>query len=414
MIVKGTYFQNDAEKPLVYGDVEITNVKRQRLRGEELKEGILCEPVMVGFCGTDNELMHMGSEGRLTAKFSEGKSRLINGHEGIVWVPSENRFAIVLIRGGDSWDPTRYAEDETYFEYGCDKADGLFADKQFFHPDMLLKIPDGYVKDGKLDLEFAKKMVFPDPFACMLFQLERMEDLGSAHNFRVAMKKYKCDEQTAREKAKEEVFDRTVIFGLGTTGMFIGDLICRNHKNAKVLFVARSAEDSPKVSFALEQAKRSFADGASNENCTGSVEYLQNNFDSEEELAKAIIEKMGGRATLFIGVSGVNVEHRIAFEHKVLGCNGVYNSFSLGPQITFDTMPFGFENHLIMGSINFRQDHMEKAIELLAQSHYNEIVELIDRDEFAADPIGAYKNKIYSKSAPMKTAVIWNPKYVQI
>lgn len=412
MIVKGTYFQNDAEKPLVYGDVEITNVKRQRLRGEELKEGILCEPVMVGFCGTDNELMHMGSEGRLTAKFPEGKNRLINGHEGIVWVPSENRFAIVLIRGGDSWDPTRYAEDETYFEYGCDKADGLFADKQYFHPDMLLKIPDGYVKDGKLDLEFAKKMVFPDPFACMLFQLERMEDLGSAHNFRVAMRKYKCDEQTAREKAKEEVFDRTVIFGLGTTGMFIGDLICRNHKNAKVLFVARSAEDSPKVSFALEQAKRSFADGASNENCTGSVEYLQNNFDSEEELAKAIIEKMGGRATLFIGVSGVNVEHRIAFEHKVLGCNGVYNSFSLGPQITFDTMPFGFENHLIMGSINFRQDHMEKAIELLSQSHYNEIVELIDRDEFAADPIGAYKNKIYSKSAPMKTAVIWNPKYV--
>jgi threonine dehydrogenase-like Zn-dependent dehydrogenase len=226
------------------------------------------------------------------------------------------------------------------------------------------------------------------------------------------MRKYKCDEQTAREKAKEEVFDRTVIFGLGTTGMFIGDLICRNHKNAKVLFVARSAEDSPKVSFALEQAKRSFADGASNVNCTGSVEYLQNNFDSEEDLAKAIIEKMGGRATLFIGVSGVNVEHRIAFEHKVLGCNGVYNSFSLGPQITFDTMPFGFENHLIMGSINFRQDHMEKAIELLAQSRYNEIVELIDRDEFAADPIGAYKNKIYSKSAPMKTAVIWNPKYV--
>ncbi len=431
MVVKGTYFQNDAEKPLVYGDVEISNVKRQRLRGEEPKEGILCEPVMVGFCGTDNELMHMGSEGRLTAKFPAGKNRLINGHEGIVWVPSENRFAIVLIRGGDSWDPTRYAEDETYFEYGCDGADGLFADKQYFHPDMLLRIPDGYVRDGKLDLEFAKKMVFPDPFACMLFQLERMEDLGSAHNFRVAMRKYKCDEQTAREKAKEEVFDRTVIFGLGTTGMFIGDLICRNHKNAKVLFVARSSEDSPKVKFAMKQANqwaalRRNATGSENEkisdvqesSVSGEVNsqatYLQNTYSSEEELAQAIIEKMGGRATLFIGVSGANVEHRIAFEHKVLGCNGVYNSFSLGPQITFDTMPFGFENHLIMGSINFRQDHMEKAIELLAQSSYNEIVELIDRDEFAADPIGAYKNKIYSKSAPMKTAVIWNPKYVQV
>ena len=335
MIVKGTYFQNDAEQPLVYGDVEIMNVKRRRLRGEEEKEAVLCEPVMVGFCGTDNELMHMGSEGRLTAKFPEGTNRLINGHEGIVWVPSENRFAIVLIRGGNSYDPTRYTEEETYFEYGCDQADGLFADKQYFHPDMLLPIPDGYVENGKLKLSFAKKMVFPDPFACMLFQLERMEDLGSAHNFRVAMRKYKCNEEEARKIAKEEIFDRTVIFGLGTTGMFIGDLILRNHKNAKVLFVARSAENSPKVQFALKETN---------------AEYLQNTFDGEEELAKAIMEKLGGRATTFIGVSGSNVEHRIAFEHKVLGCNGIYNSFSLGPKITFDTMPFGFENHLILAS----------------------------------------------------------------
>ena len=397
MIVKGTYFQNDAEKPLVYGDVEIKNVKRQRLRGEELKDGVLCEPVMVGFCGTDFTLMHMGSEGKLSEKFPEGEKRLINGHEGIVWVPSENRFAIVLIRGGDSYDPTRYTEDETYFEYGCDRADGLFADKQYFNPDMLLRIPDGYVKDGKLDLEFAKKMVFPDPYACMIFQLERMEDLGSAHLFRVLMRKYKCGEAEAREKAKDEVFDRTVIFGLGTTGMFIGDLIKRNHPNAKILFVARSSVDSPKVSYALKQVES---------------EYLQNTFDTEEELAANIIEKLGGRATMFIGVSGSSVEHRIAFEKKVLGCNGVYNSFSLGPKVTFDTMPFGFENHLILGSINFRQDHMEKAIELLAKSNYNEIVELIDREEFAADPIKAYNEKIYSKNAPMKTAVIWNPKYI--
>ncbi len=398
MLVKGTYFQNDKEKPLVYGDVEIFNTKRRRLRGEEEKEAVLCEPVMVGFCGTDNELMHMGSEGKLTAKFPAGTNRLINGHEGIVWVPSENRFAIVLIRGGDSFDPTRYTEDETYFEYGCDQADGLFCDKQYFHPDMLLPIPDGYVENGKLKLSFAKKMVFPDPFACMLFQLERMEDLGSAHNFRVAMRKYKCSEEEARGIAKEEIFERTVIFGLGTTGMFIGDLILKNHKDAKVLFVARSDADSPKVSFALKQTN---------------ADYLQNTYDSEEELAKAIIERLGGRATTFIGVSGSNVEHRIAFENKVLGCNGIYNSFSLGPKVSFDTMPFGFENHLIFGSINFRQDHMEKAIELLAVSHYDEIVELIDKDEFTKDPIGAYRDRIYSKNAPMKTAVIWNRNYVE-
>ena len=106
------------------------------------------------------------------------------------------------------------------------------------------------------------------------------------------------------------------------------------------------------------------------------------------------------------------MEHEIAFEHRVLGCNGIYNSFSLGPHVEYDTMPFGFENHLIFGSINFRQDHMEHAIELLAKSNYDEIVELIDREEFTKDPMAAYANKIYCKKAPMKTAVIWNKKYI--
>ncbi|MBR6810078.1 MAG: hypothetical protein IKM64_07325, partial [Clostridia bacterium] len=96
MKTMATYFQNDPQKPLVYGEVELINPKRQRLRGEEKKEGVLVHPVMVGFCGTDHELMEMGRKGMLSAKFPEGTKRLINGHEGIVWVPSQNRFAIVL------------------------------------------------------------------------------------------------------------------------------------------------------------------------------------------------------------------------------------------------------------------------------------------------------------------------------
>ena len=205
------------------------------------------------------------------------------------------------------------------------------------------------------------------------------------------------DEEEARRMASENLYRRTVIFGLGTTGMFMGDLIRRSFPEAKILFVARSASDSPKVRFALEQ-------------CGG--EYLQNTFASEAETAEAICRALEGRATLFIGVSGSEAEHRIAFEHRALGCNGVYNSFSLGPKISFDTMPFGFENHLIFGSINFRKEHMETAIRLLAGSRYDEIVELIDKDEFTADPIAAYENRIYAKGAPLKTAVVWNPEYI--
>ena len=392
-----TYFQNDPVQPLVYGEAEIDDRKRRRLRGEEEKAGILAESVIVGFCGTDHELMRMGQAGKLGPKFPAGRDRLINGHEGVVYVPSEDRFAIVLIRGGDSYDPTRYTEEESYFEYGCDQADGLFSDQNYYNPDMLLHIPDGYVKDGKIDLEAAEKLVFCDPYACMLFQRERMEDLGAAHNFRVEMARHQCSEEEAREIAKNNLFTRTVIFGLGTTGMFIGDLIRQNHPDADILFVGRSPADAPKVKFACEIAK---------------ARYLSTDGMTEEEQAAEIVKNMQGRATVFIGVSGTNLEHRIAFTHGVLGNNGIYNSFSLGPQVSFDTMPFGFQNHLIFGSINFRQSHMEEAIRLLLKSRYNEIVGLIDREEFTKDPIAAYEERIYVKNAPMKTAVIWNPKYI--
>ena len=382
---------------MVYGPVELMNPPRRRLRGEPEKEGILAETVLAGFCGTDYELLRMGREGKLSSKFPPGKKRLINGHEGIVWVPSQNRFAIVLIRGGDSYDPTRFTEDETYFEYGCDGADGLFSDRNYYNPDMLLPIPDGYVHNGRLDLSFAKKMVFPDPYGCMVFQLERMQDLGVAQNFRVEQARRRCTEEQARAHAKRHLFDRTVIFGLGTTGMFIGDLIRQNYPDARLVYVARSDECSQKVQYALSK--------------TGAG-YVQSNYPSNEALAQAIIRCMNGKAGVFIGVSGSRTEHEIAFRHGVLGCNGIYNSFSLGPKVSFDTMPFGFQNQLIFASINFRQEHMEKAIRLLAQSNYDSIVQLIDKREFINDPVGCYENRIYSKGAPLKTAVIWNETYI--
>ena len=394
----GTYFQNDTDLPIKYGEINLINPKRQRLKGENSLSGVEAFPVFQGFCGTDFELMKMGREGKLSKKFPEGETRLINGHEGVVWVPSENRFAIVLIRGGDSYDPTRYTEDETYFEYGCDGADGLFCDKNYFNPEMLLHLPEKYEGLKKLPLSVAKRLSFADPYACAIFQLERMEDLGSAHNFRVEMAKYKCSEEEARAKARENIFKKTVIFGLGMTGLFMADQIRRHYPDAEILLVGRSDEASKKVVFSKEIAKADYL-------CTANL--------TEEETAKEIVKKLGSRATMFIGTSGTNIEHRVAFEYKVLGCNGIYNSFSLGPKVTYDTMPFGFENHLIFASINFRQSHMEKAIEVLVDSRYDEVVELIDKAEFIKDPLYAYENKIYCKGAPLKTGVIWDESYIE-
>lgn len=398
MKVKGTYFQNDPSHPIVYGDVEIENPPRKRLRGEAEKEGILAKTVIAGFCGTDYTLMKMGQEGRLAEKFPAGQKRLINGHEGVVYVPSQKRFAIVLIRGGNSYDPTRYTEEESYFEYGCDQADGLFSDENYYHPDMLLPLPEGIGADGKLPLSYAKRLIFSDPYACMIFQRERMEDLGAAHNVRVVRAREKCSMIDAFQIAAKEIFDRVVIFGLGTTGLFLGDQIRRHYPQARIVFVARSEEESEKVRL----AKR----------WTG-AEYVRNLYDTPKETARAIQEVLGGRATAFVGASGSAVEAEVALDAGLLGNNGIYNSFSLGPRLAFDTMPFGFQNHLIFSSINFRQEHMEEAIRLLVDSPFDEMVHLIDKEEFVKDPYDAYVNRIYAKGAPLKTAVIWNPDYIQ-
>ena len=393
----GTYFVNDAEKPLRYGAINLINPPRQRLRGEAKLNGIEAVPVFCGFCGTDFELMKMGSRGELDAKFPDGEQRLINGHEGVVWVPSENRFAIVLIRGGDSVDPTRFTEDESYFEYGCDRADGLFCDKNFFNPTMLLRLPSEYDGLKKLPLSLAKRLVFCDPYACAIFQHERMTDIGEAQNFRVIMARDKCSEAEARAKAKGETFRRTVIYGLGTTGLFIGDQIRRKHPDANILFVARSGEDSDKVRFAKEVIR---------------ADYLSVADSSEEAVAEGIKAHFGTTASVFVGTSGNAAESRVAFEHGALGCNGIYDSFSLGPVVSYDTMPFGFKNQVILASINFTQKHMEEAIQLLCNSRFDETVSLIDRDVFTADPMDAYLNTIYCKGAPLKTAVIWNKNYI--
>lgn len=302
-------------------------------------------------------------------------------------MPGENRFAIVLIRGGDSFDPTRFTEDETYFEYGCDGADGIFCDKGYFNPDMLLHLPKKYEGINKFPLSLAKKLVFSDPYACAVFQHERMCDIGEAQNFRVELSKEKCDEQTARKKAVDSTFERVVIFGLGTTGLFIGDQIRRNHPEANILFVARSDGNSKKALFVKNEL---------------SCDYLSSSGMNEEETAKAITERIGGTASVFVGTSGTEVEHRIAFEKGVLGCNGIYNSFSLGPKVTFDTMPFGFKNQVILSSINFTQKHMETAIELLCESKFDRLVELIDKKEFCENPIDASRIKSIARVRRLK------------
>ena len=127
-----------------------------------------------------------------------------------------------------------------------------------------------------------------------------------------------------------------------------------------------------------------------------------------EETSKRIVKALGGPATVFIATSGNAVESSIAFEHEVLGHNAIFNSFSLGPQVCFDTMPFGFKNQLIYGAINFRQSHMEQAIRELPSTPADELVKMYPFEDLRKGPSELIQRVFLKDKQVMKGAVVWD------
>ncbi len=389
---EGTYLVNHEQRPLRFGEVNLINPPRRERRGLPALEGVLCQTVCTGFCGTDWELMKMGSQRRLDDKFPEGQQRLINGHEGVVRVPAEDRYAVVLIRGGDSWDPSRFEANESYFEYGCDGADGLMSHHGYYHPKMLLPIPEEYLPPGELlGRRLAARLVFADPMACMLFQCERIEDLLMGHNWRLYAARG-MNREAAMDSAVTDGFSRVVIYGLGSTGSLGAIAIREKYPDAHIVTVGRSDPGGEKDGFLARHW-----DG---------IEYIQTRM-STEQTARAIEEALGGKPRVFIGASGNSIEAEVAFNCGLLDNNGIYASFSLGPRICYDSMPFGFKNHLIFGAINFRRDHMEAAIEMLCSLPMDELVRERLLEDLQADPIDFYRQVYRAPDRALKTIVVW-------
>ncbi len=390
---EGTYLVNHATRPLRFGEVNLINPPRRERRGLPAREGILCRTVCTGFCGTDWELMQMGARGELAPKFPAGQQRLINGHEGVVWVPEQQRYAIVLIRGGDAWDPSRFEADESYFEYGCDGADGLMSREGYYHPEMLLTIPAEHLPPGELlARRLAARLVFCDPMACMLFQRERIEDLLIGHNWRLYAARG-LEREAAMDWAVTDGFARVVIYGLGGAGILGAIAVREKYPQARIVTVGRSEPGGDRDGFLAKHWP--------------GIEYVQTRA-SAQQTADAIATALGGRPRVFIGASGNAIEAEIAFDCGLLDNNGIYASFSLGPRVSYDTMPFGFRNQLIFGAINFRRDHMEAAIELLCRLPVDELVRERLLDDLAADPIAFYHDVYRGPDRPLKTMVAWD------
>ncbi len=398
MKTNGSYLINDPEAPLRFGEVNLINPPRRERRGLPEREGILCQSVITGFCGTDWELMQMGARGELGPKFPAGQTRLINGHEGVVWVPEQKRYAVVLIRGGDSYDPSRFESDETYFEYGCDQADGLMAYQGYYHPDMLLEIPtEALPKGAKLTKALGMRLSFADPMACMIFQRERIEDLLGAHNWRLFTARG-LDRSAALEEAVRDGFARVVIYGLGSTGLLGTIAIKEKYPEAQIVAVARSEPGNEKHAFLAKL----YPD----------LSYVQASNDLADTSRRVREVLNGKKPRIFIGASATAGEAEVAFGHGVLDNNGLYASFSLGPTISYDSMPFGFKNHLIFGAINFRRDHMEEAIRLLCRLPLDELVREYPLRELAADPVGFYQAIYRGKDRAFKSACVWEPERI--
>jgi hypothetical protein len=335
----------------------------------------------------------MGQNGQLAPKFPPGHQRLINGHEGLVWVPDEERYAVVLIRGGDAYDPSRFEGDESYFEYGCDGADGLMCRENYYHPDMLLKIPEEYLPKGEtVSRKLARRLIFSDPMACMLFQRERIEDLLVGHNWRIYAARG-LGKTEAADEAVRDGLSRVVIYGLGSTGTMAAMAIRDRYPHVRIVTVGRSPPAGEKGRF----LKRHWPD----------IHYLQADEDPAKT-ARAIIDLLGGRPKVFLATSGNVAESNVALRQGLLDNNGIFVSFSLGPVVSFDTMAFGFKNQLIYGAINFRRDHMEAAISLLCRSPVDELVREHPLPDLAADPLGFYETIYRGDRRAVKSMVVWD------
>ena len=391
---EGVFLENDPKRPAKYGRVRLVNPARRPTAAGRLRKGIKARTLITGFCGTDWELLRMGARGELDEKFPPGTRRLITGHEGVVYVPSQKRFAIVLIRGSTGYDPTRYEPGEFMFEYGCHKADGLMAVENYYHPDMLLKIPPKVLHSAKrMPLSLAKKLIYCDPYACALFTVERTIDVAEGHNFRL-FRARGIPAAKARRMARERILDRVVIFGLGTVGVLLTLVLKKliDPKRQRVVAVARSDGNSTKVKFIRKYSP---------------VKYIQAGKTAAETSAR-ILKALGGAASAFIGTSGNAIESEIAFQHEVLGHNAIFNSFSLGPVVRFDSMPFGFKHQLIFGAINFRQEHMERAIRELPFTPVDELVKMYELGELRRDP-GKLIERVFTRDkGVIKGSTIWD------
>lgn len=395
------YLVNDKKEPVRYGMVNIEAEPSRASSEHKMRDPVMATTVITGFCGTDYELMEMGMKKKLSEKFPPYQKRLIPGHEGVVYIPDFDRYGIVYLRRTTDRDPTRYGDGHSMTEYGCHQADGIMSKIGYFNPDVVAMVPEDIIpKGGKITLEQAKKLVLAEPYACLLFLKERVEDIIEGHNFRLFLNKRRTLD-SARKMARDRVYDRVVIFGCGTIGAVAAFLISNYIKemklDSKIVAVDIANEKSKKVQFIK---KNTIAAYIKNENI--------------KDLPKKIIDVLKGHATLFIGASGTTIESEIAFNANVLGNNGIYSSFSLGPDITINTMPFGFKNQVIYGAIYCRQDHMEKAIKSVVKFPFDELVTLYPFEELKRSPFKFYKRIFEKEKDVVKAAVIWEKSLISI
>jgi threonine dehydrogenase-like Zn-dependent dehydrogenase len=263
---------------------------------------------------------------------------------------------------------------------------------------MLLEIPaDVFPAGTKLTCQLGMRLCFSDPMACMIFQRERIEDLLIGHNWRLFAARG-MERERAMAEAVRDGFQRVVIYGLGSTGLLGAIAIKEAYPEARIVTVARSAAGGDKDSFLTRHWK--------------GIHYLQASSDPAQT-ARAIIEALGGKPRVFLGTSGNAIEAELAFTQELLDNNGIYASFSLGPAISYDSMPFGFKNHLIFGAINFRRDHMEEAIRMLCKLPLDELVREYPLADLTNDPIAFYQTIYRAKDRAFKSACVWDPERIE-
>ena len=301
---------------------ELTELPEPEPRDGEL----LVEPLYLGVCGTDREIVHGGN-----GEPPPGRERLVLGHELLGRVRDSGELVAGIVRRPDpvpcaccaqgEWDMCRNGQ---YTERGIKALDGYGAELVTLEADFAIPVP----------AELGTLGVLTEPASVLAKAWEQIERIStracSAH-------------------------ERALIIGAGPIGL-LGALMCAQRGLELHVFDGVTEGSKPEAVQSL-----------------GGRYYVGDVTEVAEEIQPDIVVECTGVAELVAG----------AMQHTAPGAivclAGVASSRTLSVDVGALNNELVLENDVVFGSVNANRRHFEQAVKSLTEADQDWLRRLITR-----------------------------------